>query len=266
VSEANPTTASRGRRVLRALVILIIVAIESVGALVALTLFALNIDNRALTFDNLIALYEEPEFWLYFGVWMGGIVVAQAMLLFPVRSPKPMREKGVSLFLSLGVAALAMAMLGAGFIFVLLELSGVWAPMTENTALSLWLVFLIPLPCWLVFTPLLYAYIRKRRDHDGLSRISAGLFVGTVVESLAVIPLDVMIRRRTDCYCGESTFWTLLFCGTVGVFAFGPALFLPLLARRRKRWFASRCDWCGYDMSGSMDADRCPECGVGWRA
>jgi hypothetical protein len=159
-----------------------------------------------------------------------------------------------------------MALLSAGMIYALLELLGVWEPMVDHSNWGGWAIVAIPLAAWIVFTPLLVLFARGKRRETMLSRLTSGLFLGSVVESLAVIPLDVMIRRRTDCYCGESTFWTLLLCGTVGLFAFGPALFLVLLAKRRKRWWAGKCDWCGYDMSGSKNADRCPECGAGWRA
>jgi rubrerythrin len=52
---------------------------------------------------------------------------------------------------------------------------------------------------------------------------------------------------------------------SVGIVALGPAVLLPILSRRRKRWYAGRCDACGYDMTGTPSADRCPECGAGWR-
>jgi len=46
----------------------------------------------------------------------------------------------------------------------------------------------------------------------------------------------------------------------------GPAVLLPALGRRRKRYYQSNCPVCGYDMSGNAAAERCPECGSGWKA
>ncbi len=117
---------------------------------------------------------------------------------------------------------------------------------------------------WMVGTPLIAAFVRAGPRETRLQRLAARLFLGTVIEAVAIIPLDVMVRRRTDCYCGEGTFWSLTFCGSVGVLMLGPGIFL-LLGRRRKRWLAGRCEICDYDMSGCMDAGRCPECGAGWK-
>jgi hypothetical protein len=119
---------------------------------------------------------------------------------------------------------------------------------------------------WAVSTPLLALFVRQRGVDDGLGRVAAWLFTGSAIEAAAVIPLDVMVRRKTDCYCGEGTLWTLTICWGIGGLALGPAVWLIPLARRRKRWYGGQCAACGYDMRGSMGAERCPECGVGWRA
>jgi hypothetical protein len=118
---------------------------------------------------------------------------------------------------------------------------------------------------WGAGTPLILSFVRKRGHECALARVSAWIFLGTTVEAAAAIPLDVMVRKKTDCYCGESTFWTLTLCWAAGALALGPVVFLVPFSRRRKRWYAGLCDVCGYDMSGSMNAERCPECGTGWR-
>src|SRR5262249_35833512 len=118
---------------------------------------------------------------------------------------------------------------------------------------------------WGIATPLLIAFCRRGPRESLLARVAAMIFTGTIVEAAAIIPLDVMVRRRTDCYCFAGTLWALILCGSLGVFARGRAIFLPLLARRRKRWYDGRCEVCGYDMRGTMTAERCPECGTGWR-
>jgi hypothetical protein len=117
---------------------------------------------------------------------------------------------------------------------------------------------------WAVGTPLIWAFVRRGPRESRLARLASRLFLGTVIETVAVIPLDVMVRRKTDCYCGEGTFWSLVLCGSAGFLMLGPGVFF-LLGRRRRRWLAGRCEVCEYDMSGCMDAERCPECGAGWR-
>jgi hypothetical protein len=119
---------------------------------------------------------------------------------------------------------------------------------------------------WAVATPLLLAFLRRRDHESGLARISSRLFLGSVIEAGAVIPLDVMVRRKASCYCGEGTLWALTMCWGVGTLVLGPAIWLIPLAGRRKRWYAGRCEACGYDMSGCLHAPSCPECGAGWRS
>lgn len=118
---------------------------------------------------------------------------------------------------------------------------------------------------WIVGTPLVLAFMRKHGHSEGLSRWASRLFLGTTIEAAAAIPMDVMVRKKTDCYCNEATFMTLIICWAAGAFALGPVVFLVPFSRRRKRWYAGRCEVCGYDMSGCMTADRCPECGAGWK-
>ena len=93
----------------------------------------------------------------------------------------------------------------------------------------------------------------------------AVLFLGTIVEAAAVIPLDIMIRRKTSCYCAEWTFFSLTALWSVGLLVLGPAVCLLPFGRRRKRINQGRCPACGYDRHGLDDETRCPECGAGWR-
>lgn len=195
----------------------------------------------------------------------------QTLFLLPVRKPGTVRDGGWPVWISLGVAGVTMAVLGLAMILALVSLLelGDRHPLRFldhwNGASGAALVLGTLLAMWLVATPLLIAFCRRGGRDGHLARIAAWVFTGTVIEAAAVMPLDVMVRRRNNCYCDPGTFWTLTFCGTVGVFMLGPAVFLPALARRRKRWYAGRCDVCGYDMSGTMSAERCPECGTGWK-
>src|SRR5262249_16483713 len=85
-----------------------------------------------------------------------------------------------------------------------------------------------------VGAPLLPPVVPRRGPDDGLGRVAAWLFTGSVVEAAAVIPLDVMVRRKSNCYCGEGTLWTLTICWGIGSLALGPAIWLIPLAKRRK--------------------------------
>lgn len=118
---------------------------------------------------------------------------------------------------------------------------------------------------WALGTLLLRAYLRAgarlRTPEWALTRVSRWLFAGSVVELVATIPLDVMVRRRSSCYCAEGTFWSLLLAATAGFAALGPMIFLLPIARRRERAFQGLCPSCGYDRRSLAHDTPCPECG-----
>jgi hypothetical protein len=125
------------------------------------------------------------------------------------------------------------------------------------------IVFGLPVVGWLVWTPILLRFARRRDSDAALDVLARRLLLGTIVEIAAIIPFDIMVRRKTDCYCFEPTFFALLACGSVGFVVMGPAIFL-IVGRRRTRWMQMRCPECEYDMSGFPHALICPECGSGW--
>ncbi len=135
---------------------------------------------------------------------------------------------------------------------------------TSDRALSLVLGAILVM--WVFATPLLSAFLRRRPGEARLHLVAKRLFIGSVVEAVSMIPLDVMIRRKSNCYCGEGTFFALLICSSVGLIALGPMVFLLPLGRRRRRLESGCCALCGYDMSATPKAERCPECGAGWKA
>lgn len=215
----------------------------------------------------------EPGYWrdLEYALPMASIVGAmmllQLLFLVPVRRPVAAATRGISVWTSLGVAGLMGGLLAGCVVLVIYDI--VWLILDEDRLDEKFWAYLPPgvaLLSWIVATPLLIAFCKTRPRERLLGRVAARLFAGTLIEVAAIIPIDVMVRRKTECYCGQGTFWALSICGGVGMFALGPAIFLPLISRRRKRWYANRCEICGYDMTGLADADRCPECGAGWRS
>jgi hypothetical protein len=205
-----------------------------------------------------------------YAIWSLGAAAAIALLqtvfLWPVRKPTAKPASGWSVFLSLAVAGLAVAGLcgaaAASAIQFLLNYGDV--PVLEDVGAVVVLGTLAV--SWVMGTYLLVAFCQPGRRECLLRRLSARLLTGTIVEVAAIIPLDVLVRKRESCYCGAGTFLGLIACGAVGLFALGPAIILPLMIRRRKRWYAGLCESCGYDMSGMPTADRCPECGLGWKS
>ena len=213
-------------------------------------------------------LMSDGEWAWQAGLGVGVFTLLQAMLLLPVRRPTFSRERrGVPLWLSAASAGAAVALLwgaAAAGVAGAIQLMPVGGPALIDDRAARGIVASVVV-AWVIATPLLVTFVRRRQRETALGRVAAWLFMGTVVEAVAVVPLDVMMRRKTDCFCDTGTFWALSACGTVGLFSLGPAIVLPLVARRRRRWLAGRCDACGYDMTGTPRAERCPECGTGWR-
>ncbi len=175
----------------------------------------------------------------------------------------PRRGNGVPVLLSVSIAAMAAAMLVAALLGA--ATSAIDLILGRQTDITTIVMLSGGAIAWVAFTPLLLAFCRRQRPESALAKLAARLFLGTIIEAAAIIPLDVMVRKKFDCYCGQGTFWALTFCWGVGALALGPAVFLLPLSGRRRRWMHGLCDVCDYDMSGCMDAERCPECGAGWK-
>ncbi|MCA9276281.1 MAG: hypothetical protein KDA29_09665 [Phycisphaerales bacterium] len=198
------------------------------------------------------------------------ITLAQLMFMLPVRRPGITAGKGKGLKRSLVTAGFVIAVL------CLAALMGIGEALRALSDYRLSLGFDLPggeytaagvvvVVAWAIATPVLFRFASPGPRERVLSRLARKLFMGTIVEVALLIPLDVMIRRKTDCYCWSGSYWALTLCGFVGVFALGPAIYLPLLAKRRATWYGGHCGVCGYDMGGNLQAHRCPECGSGWK-
>ncbi len=198
-----------------------------------------------------------------------GIVVLtglQGILFLPIRRPREVGGKGVPAWVNLAIIGLAVSVLPAAFILAVFHVLASFhlADWFDNAA-GWWIIGILMGGTWLITTPLLILFSRRQRPEAFLTRVAARLFTGTIIEAAAIIPMDVLLRRREDCACATGTLWAMAACGTIGMFALGPAIFLPVFARRRRRWYQGKCECCGYDMRSTPKAERCPECGMGWR-
>lgn len=223
----------------------------------------------------LVVIGEWDNAWDYlsdrdailFALIVGASLAAlQTLFLFPVRKPG-LKRTARSVWITLGLAAFAGVALFTALLAVAAE---VYITLLNGPELldwdhAFWILIIVQGLLWVVATPLLLAFTRRERQETTLARLSAMLFTGTIIEVVAIVPLDVMVRRKHDCYCAAGTFWALAICGGVGLFALGPAIYLAILCKRRRRWHGGHCEVCAYDMSGTPNADRCPECGTGWR-
>lgn len=201
--------------------------------------------------------------WIGYLVCVGVLTLLQAVFLFPVRRPSPV-GRGGSLKVSLAVAALLSVLLAAGMVGCFFDVLNLMEIEIPGVAHAEWWVLGTIVAAWIPATLMLWSFVGHGQRETVLGRVSSRLFLGTIVEAVASVPIAVMIRRKTDCFCGTGSFLALVVCAGVGWFTLGPAIFLPILAKRRQRWYGGHCGSCGYDMRGCPNAERCPECGVGW--
>lgn len=244
---------------------ILLVGLIEAAAIVAIGSLWLAQAGGSLSLADLLAVWADQTAVAAIVVWAALILAGQGVILLPVRRPIHTIEGGVSVFFSLAAAGLCVSVMSSAVVYASLELFNKWDVFIDRPGTG-WAMLGMLVGGWALATPMLLAFVRRGQRDTMVSRVGAGLFLGTAIETIAIIPIDVMVRRRTDCYCGAGTFLALTLTGSVGLVALGPAVFVPLLIRRRKRWRMSRCDHCGYDMTGNLDADRCPECGCGWRS
>lgn len=222
------------------------------------------------SFEDWLEILGFSDYNLNIAIGLVALTVTQAMLLWPLRQPRLVGPKGHGVRTSLVAAGLVIAGLVLAAAFATVEIVHQYKLFPEidpDLPGGYWTFgALIILPAWAVATPLLIAFAERGPRETVVARVAQRLFVGTIIEIALLIPLDVMVRRKTSCYCWAGTYWALTFCGFIGVLAAGPAIFIPLLAKRRKPWYSTHCGACGYDMAASLTAPRCPECGVAWAA
>lgn len=233
----------------------------------------------SLRWEVLDDLWMDAGFWVFITILLGSMMLLQTILIWPVRRPVAAAHRGWPLRFSIAVAGFAGATLALAIAATVVGLLTVFdEELVEWLFQDAWdffgALFILLLGAWVPMTILLWRFTRRRLQagqtpESVLARISARLLMGSMVEAAAVIPFDIMVRRKTDCYCAMGTFWALTLCIGVGVFAAGPAIFLIVLSRRRQSWYAGRCASCGYDLRSLLTSgrgiDRCPECGAGWK-
>jgi hypothetical protein len=174
--------------------------------------------------------------------------------------------RGIPIMLSLVMLGLIAALIVTGAALTLAEGLEQLASFQFSTAGWVVLTTLAVLIPWTLGTLMIRAYLRRTEPDQvpewGMTRLARWLFAGSVVELVATIPLDVMVRRRTSCYCSEGTFWSLILAATAGLAALGPMIFFLPVARRRQRAFKGLCPSCGYDRRSLTPHTPCPECGT----
>jgi hypothetical protein len=176
---------------------------------------------------------------------------------------------GIPLRLSLLAAIWIAAMLAVGIVFALMQAQDLllsrFMPGSSNlqdeTKVIIGLVCLVA--SWCIFTPIVLAYRRGVDEATFVGRVINALFVGTIIELMLTIPIDVMARRRSTCHCAETSFWSMVIGIALAFVTVGPMILLLPVGRRLARRRLGACVVCGYDLRSTPRLARCPECGAG---
>lgn len=204
------------------------------------------------------------------------LVITQVAFLLPVmRIRFPAGGKARSLRVSLVSAGFVAAMLTAGLAAGLYAFSQVLVStasgrtddpldvqVLDDTVIALGLGITL-IASWIVWSLVLMAFARRRIGSGVLARAIGSILGGTIIEVGLVLPIDIMIRRRTNCYCGSGTFLALCISGWALLWLSGPGIVLAIASRRRHAWWDLHCESCGYQ-KGPKPSEKCPECGELW--
>ncbi len=216
----------------------------------------------------------ETRWWAYALPMSAVIALTQYLFLLPVvrlRPPDGTRSKSLSW--SLGVGALLAAIITAAIGLAVVELAGSMLhgnfqedPWGDELLSEVWIwpaLLMTLVGSWVFWTMLLLIFARRLWADTVLGRLVVLLLGGTIVELLVVLPIDVMVRRRSDCYCAAGTFWSLCASAVALLWLTGPGIVFALTARRRGMARKTHCASCGHS-KGPSPGPVCPECGYAW--
>ncbi len=203
------------------------------------------------------------EFYIVLVVSSLLMLVLQAALLWPVRFPRARRERGRSMWVSIALIAGCGTLLVAGGLLLLGSLTKTvfglrLEPGSNDLVITVLAVVLVG--SWLTLTPLVWRFARGRNPDDAMTGLARRLFAGGAVEAVVALPVDVLVRRKTECYCAEGSLWALTIATWLMLVTAGPLALLIALRSRRQSWWRTRCILCNYDLTGLSSAV-CPECG-----
>jgi hypothetical protein len=212
------------------------------------------------------ALLIAGAVWFYSEMGLDVVFLAVALLVFfgvqgmfligmpQLRWPRAVRRK--PMWVSVVAGSLAAGVLTFGLIMTGMNVLDVWKPATKAIGGHIFWAVLITWGAWLV----VFAVMWTGEWLGGFKQIYRLVCAGTWLEILITIPIDVHVRKKTDCWCGEGTFFALVAGSTVALWSFGPGLVLLFLTRRLQReGYFSLCGKCGHDLTGVVEK-RCPRC------
>lgn len=243
----------------------------------------------ALVPDNPFDLQGASGTFLAFLILSAGVFGLQFLLLLgapQVHWPRPRRRRSIYVSLIAGAAIAMLLSIGVGCalssLYKLIKEPEAFRSSFTNVSIRPanapvpppppfnwqtdvpWTVIAIMVAGW-TFWFLIFALVGGGEWPRRFGRMYRMLIAGTVLELLITIPIDVQVRKRTNCYCGEGTFFSLIIGLTAILWVFGPGIAILFFIRHRQRLEQGGCCLqCGYNLHG-LTSDRCPECGRPFR-
>lgn len=157
------------------------------------------------------------------------------------------------------IAAFMAMFLTVGVLACVLEIFQKWKTFfSPDHGMIVWISMLL---IWFAWAGIFYVYWRQGDRYTQFGKMIRGLVAGSVIEAVVAIPVHIVATRKTQCYCEHGSYTSLVFSGTVLLWAFGPGIYLLYKREkyRQQRLFPV-CDECGYDLRASKEI--CPECGT----
>lgn len=151
-------------------------------------------------------------------------------------------------------AALSLAWIYALISTIMLYTSGGQDFPNSISFIALSSAFVVGWACWSRY------FLRAASRDDPEGWLIRKIFAGTGLLIAATIPLDVMTRRKTDCYCGTGSLFALVW-GVGGVYwLLGPFALLGMSRKARRELRKAFCPLCG-QARGPTPSATCSECG-----
>ncbi|MCZ6834808.1 MAG: hypothetical protein O7G85_03450 [Planctomycetota bacterium] len=218
---------------------------------------------------TVLQVLGDSDWWRTMGIVCTVGAVLQILFLIPIFQRNPPRgERSRSLSVSLALGAIVSAILVMGLALGLIDALSLVAPDQfdlEDKHPALWVfVGLALFLSWGFWSICLLLFTRGIWADRVLGRLVGLLLAGTALELLVVLPIEVMVKRRTDCHCVTGSFLALCVAGAMALWLVGPGIAIALCAKKHRRWRLTHCGVCGYPM-GPTPGPVCPECGFAWK-
>jgi hypothetical protein len=158
----------------------------------ALALFPLTIAYAAFFIDHIPSGLALALPFLF----TASLLLLQALFLLPVRRPT-LAAEGKSIIATLVIGGFMIAILTVALALSAYGIVDAYAESLEIDAEGdVWLLAVLALTAWCLSSILLIMFCRRGTAEHVVQRIASGLFVGTIIEAAALIPLDLLYRRR----------------------------------------------------------------------